>query len=530
MKNHFVNIVLSFTLLINLFSCNDLLDEVNKTQYSSEYIYSSEEGLQLAANALYTLSRDFHGDGENGTFLAFLRGVDLSVTNGGTGNYFGTYDPNYIKPSSALASHYWRTMYQIIGKANEIIAAGEAIEETKVRNQIIAEAKCFRAESYFRLYRTFDRIWLNTAPTTWANIDDPKEYHVASTDEVFNLLYSDLNFAIAHLDWQSKQPGRFNQAAARHIKAKAALWQKDWDKVLAEVDTIKSSRLYDLVPVNEIFNAGDLNHKEALFVQQWSKNPGGNLATGTPTGNFLAASLVAAYWREIEGTREYACSYENWGYTYGRVLPSPYLFSLYDKNKDKRYTSFYVHQYKNTTDKPITYGASTVAPGAYFPLYKNGAINRQVYPGCIKYGDIWTRSASEARSYKDLIIYRLAETYIMGAEAALMKGDQALAKEYYNMTWERAGNDKFTGALTMKDIIDEQARELAFEGDRWYFLKRLGILISQVQNYAGDPEIKSSLGGRTNLPANPHFIRWPIPENEIISMGANNFPQNPGYN
>ncbi len=73
------------------------------------------------------------------------------------------------------------------------------------------------------------------------------------------------------------------------------------------------------------------------------------------------------------------------------------------------------------------------------------------------------------RSYKDVIVYRLAESYIMAAEAALMKNDQTLAKYYFNKTWERAGNDKFTGVLTMKDIMDEQARELSFEGDRWYF-------------------------------------------------------------
>ena len=73
----------------------------------------------------------------------------------------------------------------------------------------------------------------------------------------------------------------------------------------------------------------------------------------------------------------------------------------------------------------------------------------------------------------------------MAAEAALMKNDQTLAKYYFNKTWERAGNDKFTGVLTMKDIMDEQARELSFEGDRWYFLKRLGILIEQIKAYAG---------------------------------------------
>lgn len=71
----------------------------------------------------------------------------------------------------------------------------------------------------------------------------------------------------------------FTQAAARHMKAKAALWLKDWDTTLEQVEEIEKSGHFDLIALNEVFNAGDLNHKEALMVQQWSKNPGGNLST-----------------------------------------------------------------------------------------------------------------------------------------------------------------------------------------------------------------------------------------------------------
>ncbi len=516
-------------IILFLSSCTRLLDENNETRYSAEYIYGSPEGLKLAVNALYALLRYYANDTENATVFALERGTDLAVTNGGTGNFYGIYDPNNLRPSAAQVEFMWRTMYQIIGKANEIIAAGSAMDDTPEVRRSIAEAKGFRAQAYFLLYRTYDRIWLNTEPATPDNIDKPKEYRAASQAEVFKLIYDDLDYAKDNLSWTSYEPGRFNQAAARHIKAKAALWLKDWDTALDEVEKIEESGFFRLIDLDNVFNAGDLNHEEALLVQQWSKNVGGNLSNATPRGNYYAAYFIAAYRIEIGGTAEYACSYENWGYTYGRCLPSPYLFSLYDQQKDRRYQAYYVHQYRNTTDRPHPYGNVTVQPGDYFPLYKSGVINRNVYPGCIKYGDIWTRRAAETRGYKDVILYRLAETYIIGAEAALRKGDQGLAKYYFNKTWERAGNDPFTGTLTIKDIMDEQARELSFEGDRWYFLKRLGKLIDQVRNYAGDPQISASVAGRANLPANPHFIRWPIPESEVINMGAENFPQNPGY-
>lgn len=523
------NILYMLSLILVLTSCSKWLEEENRTRYSADYIYSTEGGLKLAVNALYNLQRNYLSDTEMGTAIALERATDLAVTNSGTGNYFGIYAPANLRSSSAQAAHMWRTMYGIIGKANEIIRAGEQLPDTDALRATIAEARCFRAQSYFLLYRTFDRIWLNIEPTTWENVDEPKTYRAASTVEVFDLLYEDTGYAIENLEWQSAEPGRFNQAAARHMKAKAALWIKDWDEALKQVDEIDKSGYYELIDLDEVFTGADLNHREALLVQQWSKNPGGNLSDGTPLGHFYASFFIASYRQEIGGTAEYATSYENWGFTYGRCLPSPYLFSLYDQARDKRYDGYYIHRYRNTTDNALPYGSITVQPGDYFPLYKNGTKNRFVYPGCIKYGDIWTRIPSETRSYKDIILYRLAETYIVGAEAALMVGNQTLAKRYYNETWQRAGNDEFTGTLTIKDIIDEQARELSFEGDRWYFLKRLGILIPQVTNYAGDIEISSSLAGRTNLPANPHFIRWPIPEAEIINMGAENFPQNPGY-
>ncbi len=95
------------------------------------------------------------------------------------------------------------------------------------------------------------------------------------------MIYEDLEYAITNLDWVSDEAGRFTQAAARHMKAKAALWLKDWDTTLEQVEEIEKSGHFDLIALNEVFNAGDLNHKEALMVQQWSKNPGGNLSNAT---------------------------------------------------------------------------------------------------------------------------------------------------------------------------------------------------------------------------------------------------------
>ncbi len=524
-----IYILLSICSLVCFSACTEFLTEHNETKYSTDYIYSTPDGLELAVNALYAKQRYYANDTESSTMMAMVRMSDLAIPVGGTGNYFGTYDPAHLKATSSNVANRWKIMYSIIGKCNDIINAAESMEDSAQLRTLLAQAKCFRAQSYFLLYRTYDRIWLTKEAVTPENVNDKRDFRPASKEDVFSLLYEDLQYAIENLPWTSYEPGRFNAAAARHILADVALWNKDYQRALKLADEIDKCADYKLVDVDKVFYGANLNHSESLLTQQWSENLGGNLSTGTASGNYLCALYIGMSRSEIGGTNEESCSNENWGYTYGRCLPNPYLFSLYDQAKDRRYTEWYIHKYVNTSDKLITYGSVGVKPGEYFPLYKNGTLNKNVLPGCLKYGDIWTRQPFETKSFKDIIIYRLAETYIIGAEAALMLGDQTKAKYYYNKTWQRAGNEEFTGSLTIKDIMDEQAREMAFEGGRWFFLKRQGTLIDQVKNYIGHPDFEASLKGRTNLPANPHFIRWPIPEAEIINMGAENFPQNLGY-
>lgn len=517
-----------------LSSCGKFLEEENKTQYSVDYIYSSEEGLQLATNALYALQKTLFADNsgnESPTWWALERGTDIVATCGGTGNFYGIYDPNYLKPSASQVDYLWKVLYQIVGRANEIIWYGDKMPDSETVRRILAEAHCFRAQSFFHLFRVYDRIWLNLDPVTSENVNDEREYRPAQASQVYNLLYEDLNYAIANLPWESYEKGRFNQAAARHILADVAMWRKDWETALAQVEEIDKNSPYSLLDTPaEVFNAADLNHSEALMVQQWSDQPGGNFSTSTPKGNQFCTLFIAQYRTVLGGTETEACSAENWGYTFGRILPNPYLLSLYNSSSDKRYNDWYIHKYRNTRSVSVTYNSQTIAPGEYLPSHTGGSGDpRYTMPGCTKWGDVWTKTPYEKRGYKDVILYRLASTYIIGAEAALRQNDQTKAKYYFNKTWQRAGNPEFTGILTMQDIMDEQARELSFENQRWFFLKRLGILIEQVSLYAGNPIYPASMNGRTNLPANPHFIRWPIPESEIINMGAENFPQNIGY-
>src|SRR5690606_37473793 len=100
------------------------------------------------------------------------------------------------------------------------------------------------------------------------------------------------------------------------------------------------------------------------------------------------------------------------------------------------------------------------------------------------------------------------------------------ALDYINRIRERAFDSNafnFT-SFTLEDYLEESARELAFEKNRWFLLKRLGLLVERQNLYY---RYGSNSSNQVPEPMKPHMVRLPIPQSQIDLMGT--FPQNPGY-
>ncbi|MDR1809027.1 MAG: RagB/SusD family nutrient uptake outer membrane protein [Prevotella sp.] len=515
-------------------SCEDFLDEKVYTQITSDYIVSTPSGMASAVLATYYKDRELfrnNGDTETLVWLNMLMGDDITVPRAGSGiPQFGRLAN--LQSSTSAVGQLWRHFYAIIGYANQVIDASNKVDmENQVAIQALAEAKVFRAHAYFWLLRKFDRIYLTTRVTTPENVNDSIVYAPAEADSVYALINSDLDYAIEHLDWTTSQPGRFTQGVARHIKAKVAACQLNWQEVANQVNEIEKQGIYSLVALEDIFNGADLNHSEAILVSQWSKGNGGwyiSPSTGSTSGHRMPLHFTPNYHQE----QGMMMDFESGGYPWGRLFPNSSLLVLYDKAKDKRYNTFYKHAWTYNNPDGLPRGAhlgDTLVAG-------NNAQYLNLHPACTKYNDSWTRATpSETQSFKDIIIYRLAETYLMGAEAYYHLGNADSLSYYYNKTWERAGNAKQTAPITLNMIIDEHARELAMEGDRWFFLKRNGILIERIRQFGGE-YLENSAGvvlmndTAIRINAQPFHVRLPIPLTQIDIMGQENFPQNEGYN
>lgn len=154
----------------------------------------------------------------------------------------------------------------------------------------------------------------------------------------------------------------------------------------------------------------------------------------------------------------------------------------------------------------------------------------------------------------DWYLYRLAETYLLRAEAKFYKGDIGGATDDVNVIRRRAKCNQLYGAVTIGDIMNERARELNKEEWRFTELSRVSYSLAlsgkadewgntytvtnlavnsywyqRIQHYSdfynkGKVMVKS----RAYTMA-PHNINWPIPNGSIQSNGGAKLRQNQGY-
>lgn len=299
------------------------LEVESRTSITTSYLYSTPEGLSRAAVGLYPKDRAIANTGEceEYTVLMFDYCTDLMVFRAGSAAGMARLDtPN---SSTDIFKSIWNRYYSIIGKANEIIYYAEQLGlDDKTVSRAYAEAKVFRARSYFLLYQRFERLYINTEPTTVDNIDG-RVYRPASSEAILSLIKQDLEDAMPYLDWTvpegsaSAQYGRMTKAVAKHIRAQVAMWESDWDSAIKNCEDLFSCSDYGMMPtMADVFNGADLRCKEILYAFQFSNQPGGgsSLSSGVAQGHRLSLITTCNYKKTLGYfTLEYG------GYGWGRV-------------------------------------------------------------------------------------------------------------------------------------------------------------------------------------------------------------------
>jgi hypothetical protein len=173
---------------------------------------------------------------------------------------------------------------------------------------------------------------------------------------------------------------------------------------------------------------------------------------------------------------------------------------------------------------PYNYESFNDTMRNFFPIIAKGStfgsfpdellIEDQSVPGSIGHTDPCKRN------WKDHYALRLAETYLLRAEAHLGNGNQALAADDINVVRSRAqATPVAAGDVDIDYIIDERLRELNIENLHLFTTNRLGMTIDRLRR--NFPLLAATAEDYHNL--------WPIPYGEIEKNVEAELEQNPGY-
>jgi len=550
----FQKILLPALLIIGLSGCENFLTEKSASSFTADFVYNTPEGLESGVVGLYNIQRSFWENmANNGSNPIVIDSKDdLTIPRGGEISNYGRMIQGTTPENSYVYSDYWRLYYRIMDRANALIASAEKIQgmSDERKNKVLGEAKFFRANSVFILYKLFNNIYVTTEPTTPETVQKVVTSKSGEA-EIFDLVKSDLAFAIGNLPLKTTEPGRITQNMARHLKAEVALWQKDWKEAKAQAEAVISSGANSLLSSTGLVFKGDLNHSETLWALQFKV-----LVNGGP--NKVNFNLMPNYAELMPGSKY---TVEQGGRGFGWLTLNNYLRDLLneDPNDTRVKGSYYIQDYVYNDPATLPEGKvigekivhSTWQEFAPLAADRNAFFIR-LNAGCKKYFPDDGNPTVDTQT-KNIMIARLAETYLYAAEANLMLGNigtvndspqSGTALGQLNAVRKRAGTAPLS-TLRLEDILDEQARELAFEGRRWYMLKRTGKLYEYIVDHAGygkrgDLSAENSAGhantakdpfpyrsdARTRM--RPHMVNWAIPLSEMNLLGES-YPQNEGY-
>ena len=545
MKNIAIILIVS-CLFVFPISCQKILIEKPVSLATADGYYSTAKGIEDGLKAAYTPLRSFYGP-EQG-FLLTVVGTDIFTKGiGGVTNFsqFNDYSANLLG-SDRMLTTVWDQFYIGINQCNTVVGRTPRVEELpeKEKGRIIGEARFLRALYYFHLVQQFGDIHFSLEETIGVQTE-------ASRTPV-NTIYEqgivpDLQYAIENLPPSATEYGRATKAAAEALLARVQLTLGKWSEAEALATNVINNYSFKLVkPYAALWDITNDVNSEVIWSVQYTADP---LTNGSGNQSHLYFNPRYTDNPTITGTTEY-------GRIFARFMPTNNLIKSFTDTLDSRWEGSFrtvwlankAGKINGQTIKPgdtaikmVTYPVDDAIQKAKpYSLYdfndtwvgnagtlEIGAGKRSLFPGLLKYNDPLRVSFTANDGRKDFPVIRLAEMYLIAAEAAWKQGRSEDAATYINVIRTRAAipgkeAEMQVGAadINLDFILDERARELAGEMHRWYDLKRTGKLLERVRKYNLDaaPNIQEM-----------HLVR-PIPQTQIDRVSnPQDFPQNPGY-
>jgi starch-binding outer membrane protein, SusD/RagB family len=563
-----------FVILIGIspMSCKEVefLKEEGLDFYSPDNSLETNPQFQLAINFLHNRLRHIAFGGiDLDSYFALRYATDFAVnaTDYNPAVKLNDYK-NTMVPTFGPPQIIWQNVYQIISNANVII--DRAPLSTKLSD---ADKKSFRAQAlFFRAwgYNMLANLY-GGVPLIIEEIKVPRRDFVrASREAVYNQCKTDLLEAIAGLaDIDKVKDGALNKQAAQHILAEVYISLKQYDEAIKVATEVINHPAVGLMTTRfgrrkdqpgdvyrDLFELGNQNrnsgNREGLYViqsdylnpastqrdaMQWAIMP---LMQSVTIKSSLDGKSVSA----IKGPNE------KWsGRGVGWMKPTSFvLYTIWEGGKNdirnSEYNIIRDFQIDGVPTNSPDYGKWYVKDGYkaktttfadtirnWFPILKKNTVSAGDFPDAYFQKDAAGNplvsplggklliNASDL--FRDNYLIRLAETYLLRAEAYIRKGDNANAAIDLNRVRARAKTFPITAAdVNIDFLLDERMRELYSEEFRMVTLTRMGKLYDRTKKY----------NEKSGLTIEQYHNLWPIPFSEINRNVYAVIEQNPGYN
>jgi starch-binding outer membrane protein, SusD/RagB family len=546
----------SALLLTFVLGCSkDILDEMPPHLITTETLYTNMAGFEAGLNGVYATvreERDQIGD------IDMKGNMFMTATDNLTSNHPITDLFDFItwrwgdanNPLNRGFSERWIWLYSIINATNTIINHAESRTdidwyggsgtEQQNKNRVMAEARALRALQYRHLTFAWGDVPLNLTESLGSNIRT--DWERAPVAEVRRQIITDLLFAQEHIPVEPHLKGRLTKGAVQHYLAEMYLTIGKPDSALHWADRVINTPEYKLVtqrygvranqpgvPIMDMFYEGNENrdqgNTEALWVFQFGQNivgGGSSIFRRWHTGRF-------SDW-VVGGVRALVDTYERGGRGRSRQSLTKWALELYEP-QDDRGSNFAIRKFFILNDEVANapYPADRLPPGYAYgdtlwlvwnqdlsPTYNR----RANWPFSRKAEGTDPHNPGVSAQWNDQVYLRLADTYLLKAEAEYLLGRAQDAANTINIIRRRSNAIEITAAdVDMDFILDERSRELILEEHRRWTLLRTGKWLERTQKYNNN-------GGQLITARDTIF---PVPQIVIDANLTKIMAQNPGY-
>jgi len=557
--------------------------------YEPNATYVDAASLQAALVACATnLRLEYYGD--NPPILTEMLFSEVTV-EGTTDKSGPAQDLNLsITPDFARfddADHqriyfYWVEAYRGIKYANTIISRIDKakIASTTERNAILGAAYFHRAMRYYRLTHQFGDV-----PAIMNEVEVPQfDFFTTKREVILQRMKQDLDSAKVWVPATANR-GEVTRSAVNHLLVKINLALGNFDEAISSANAVitgaghrlmtapfgstKKNVVWDLHrPENKAL--GENAESIYMVIDRFGEG-------GFTSGLRIMRQAVPLWGSNIntptnkKGTNDNVAASLSYkqsdfvGRGIGRCRATPYSHTeIWTDTSDLR------HHRKNgnwMNMEDLVYNDQGLKT-SNDPFYLKNLQLRSASGAllCIDTIRSWygwphyklfipdTENSPQQGGHSDWYLFRLAETYLLRAEAYYSKGDLANAAADINRVRARANGLPLTGAVTIGDILDERARELFYEEPRKTELTRMAYIFAltgkpayngktytaanfSTDNFFHDRIKEKNVFYRTGIRTNygntytisPYHVLWPVPSASIQANTYGRINQNKGY-